>query len=81
MKILRLKLHNFARVLSGLGKTTVEINLLNVNEHINMFIGENGSGKTSIMRCLHPFAYNGSIGDNTSNPDLIIDGKDGKKRN
>lgn len=79
MKILRLKLHNFARVLSGLGKTTVEINLLNVNEHINMFIGENGSGKTSIMRCLHPFAYNGSIGDNTSNPDLIIDGKDGKK--
>ena len=79
MKILRLKLHNFARVLSGLGKTTIEINLLNVQEHINMFIGENGSGKTSIMRCLHPFAYNGSIGDNTSNPDLIIDGKDGKK--
>lgn len=79
MKILRLKLQNFSRVLSGLGKTVVEIDLSNVEEHINMFIGENGSGKTSIMRCLHPFAYNGSIGDNTSNPDLIIDDKDGKK--
>lgn len=79
MKIIRLTLVNFARVLSGLGKTKIEINLLNTKEHINMLIGENGSGKTSIMQCLHPFAYNGSIGDSTMNADLIIDGKDGKK--
>lgn len=79
MKIIRLKLYNFARVLSGLGKTTVEIDLLNVEEHINMFVGENGSGKTSIMQCLHPFAFNSAIGDSTMNSDLIIEGKDGKK--
>ena len=74
-----MKLYNFARVLSGLGKTTVEIDLLNVDEHINMFVGENGSGKTSIMQCLHPFAFNSAIGDSTMNSDLIIEGKDGKK--
>ena len=79
MKILQLTLINFARVFSGLGKTKLELDFTNINNKINLFVGSNGTGKTSIMSCLHPFAYNSAIGDSTSNSDLIIEGKDGKK--
>ena len=79
MKIVSVELVNFSRVYSGLGKTKVTIDLLNNDNQINLFVGENGTGKTSIMSCCHPFAYNNAIGDSTSNSDLIISGKDGKK--
>ena len=79
MKIVSLELVNFSRVYSGIGKTRVFIDLLNSDNEINLFLGVNGSGKSSIMGCFHPFAYNSAIGDNTSNSDLIIEGKDGKK--
>lgn len=79
MKIVSLELVNFSRVYSGIGKTRVFIDLLNSDNEINLFLGANGSGKSSIMGCFHPFAYNSAIGDNTSNSDLIIEGKDGKK--
>lgn len=79
MKILHLTLINFARVFSGLGKTKLELDFSNIDNKINLFVGSNGTGKTSIMSCLHPFAYNSAIGDSTSNSDLIIEGKDGKK--
>ena len=79
MKIVSLELVNFSRVYSGIGKTRVFIDLLNSDNEINLFLGANGSGKSSIMGCFHPFAYNSAVGDNTSNSDLIIEGKDGKK--
>ena len=70
---------NFSRIYSGLGKTYLHINLSRLKNKIYLFIGENGSGKTSIMRSLHPFAYNSGSGDETANADFIIEGKDGKK--
>lgn len=79
MKILEVTLINFARIYSGLEKTTLTIDFRNVKERINLFVGPNGSGKTSILRCLQPFAYNNGMGDNTSNSNFIIAGKDGKK--
>ena len=79
MKIVSVELINFSRVYSGLGKTKVTIDLLNNNNQINLFVGGNGTGKSSIMSCFHPFAYNSATGDSTSNSDLIIEGKDGKK--
>ncbi len=79
MKILELTLTNFARVYSGMGKTKITLDFRNTKEKINLFAGANGSGKTSTMRCLQPFAYNSAMGDNTSNSNLIIKGKDGEK--
>lgn len=79
IKILRVTLVNFARVFSGLDKTKITIDLTNVDEYVNIFVGLNGSGKSSIMSCFHPFAYNNAVGDTTSNSKLIMDGRDGKK--
>lgn len=79
LKILEVTFTNFSRIYSGLGKTYLHIDFSNTKNKIYLFVGENGTGKTSIMRALHPFAYNGGAGDNTANADFIIDGKDGKK--
>lgn len=79
MKILEMTLTNFSRIFSGLGKTSIKLDFRKVDEKINLFVGPNGSGKTSIENCLHPFAYNNSMGDSTTNSSLIIEGKDGKK--
>ena len=79
MKILEVSLKNFSRIYSGLGKTHLHIDLRPLPNKIFLFVGENGSGKTSIMRTFHPFAYNSGTGDNTANSDFIIEGKDGEK--
>lgn len=80
MKILEVSLKNFSRIYSGLGKSYIHIDLRKLNNKIFLFVGENGSGKTSIMRTFHPFAYNNGTGDNTANADFIIEGKDGEKK-
>lgn len=80
MKILKVSLKNFSRIYSGLGKSYIDIDLRKLNNKIFLFVGENGSGKTSIMRTFHPFAYNNGTGDNTANADFIIEGKDGEKK-
>lgn len=79
MKIKEIRLKNFARVYAGLGKTSITIPFDSMPYAISLFVGDNGSGKTSLLRSLHPFAYNSSAGDNTDNADLIIEGKDGEK--
>ena len=80
MEIVDVSFKNFSRIYSGLGKQHLYINFEDMPYAIFLFIGENGSGKTSILRALHPFAYNGSAGDNTANSDLIMEGKDGEKQ-
>ena len=80
MKIIEVSFKNFSRIYSGLGKTYLHIDLSDMMHQIFLFVGENGSGKTSIMRALHPFAYNNGAGDNTANADFIIEGKDGEKK-
>ena len=80
MKIIEAEFKNFSRIYSGLGKTHLYINFSNMKNKIYLFIGENGSGKSSIMKALHPFAYNNGAGDNTANADFIIEGKDGEKK-
>lgn len=80
MKIIEVSFKNFSRIYSGLGKTYLHIDFSDMSNQIFLFVGENGSGKTSIMRALHPFAYNNGAGDNTANADFIIEGKDGEKK-
>lgn len=79
MKIDFITLENFRRISSGINKKLVTIDFSNLENSINLIVGPNGSGKTSIMRCLHPFAFNGAIGDSAVNSDLICDDCDGKK--
>lgn len=75
-----MSLTNFARVYAGMGKTQLDVDFDGENySRINLFIGDNGSGKTSTMRCIHPFAYNTAVGDDTTSNDFILEGKDGKK--
>lgn len=62
-----------------MGKLVLEIDYTKIQESINLFIGNNGTGKTSILKCHHPFAYNSATGDTANNGDLIIEGKDGEK--
>lgn len=79
-KILYVQLTNFARITTGMGQTTVTVDFSNYPYKTFLLVGDNGSGKTSFMRCLHPFAYNGGSGDDSSNATLITKGKTGEKR-
>ena len=75
-RVLYLSLTNLASVYTGLGKPKVSIDFSNT-KHLFLFMGANGSGKTSIMSCIHPFAYN--YGSNINNSDFIREGHDGEK--
>lgn len=79
LKIVSLRLIHFSRILSGLNKQEIFLNLENITEKICLFIGKNGTGKSSILRCLHPFAYNNILGTSEVNSDIIQQNKDGRK--
>lgn len=78
MKITYLKLKNFASVFSGMNKTTIEIDFSKAKNRVIIFVGPNGSGKTSILSTLHPFSYN-KEDDTRDNDKLILDEKEGYK--
>lgn len=78
MKITYLKLVNAASLYTGTNASEVEIDLSESYNRIVLIGGPNGCGKTSLLSCLHPFAYNGTLDDRSSEP-LILAGKDGYK--
>ena len=78
MKIVSIKLVNFASIYTGMGKTNVEIDFSKAKNSICLLVGKNGSGKTSLLSNLHPFPYVESI-DVRNMQDLILEGKDGLK--
>lgn len=78
MKILYLKLKNFANIYTAMNKKTVEIDFTKCKNRVVLLIGANGSGKTSILSELQPFAYVGSL-DVRNGTNLILDDNDGYK--
>lgn len=70
---------NFAKIKSGMGLKRLFIDFTKLPNTITLFMGANGTGKTSVMRCLHPFAYNNASGDAGDSNELITPGEDGKK--
>jgi DNA repair exonuclease SbcCD ATPase subunit len=78
LKIEYLKLTNFANLDTSLKAKTIEIDFKKSKNKIILFTGPNGSGKTSILSCLHPFATNGNL-DVRNDNSLILIGKDGYK--
>jgi len=75
MFIKRLKLVNFIGIKSGTGKDEIEINFPKNGKIINMFMGANGSGKSTVMSMLTP--YKESFDE--SRKTLILPGKEGIK--
>ena len=78
MKITYLKLKNFVNLITGLNAREIEIDFSKAKNKIILITGPNGSGKTSILSCLHPFAYNGNLDIRNETP-LVEVGKDGYK--
>lgn len=56
----------------------ITIDFTQSKNKIVLLVGPNGSGKTSILSTLHPFAYSGNM-DVRANTNIIIDGCDGFK--
>jgi len=75
MKITYLKLKNFIGILEGLGKTELEIDFSNSKNKVIMLFGGIGSGKTTILSSLQPFADSG----NDVRKKIIIDSEEGYK--
>lgn len=56
MKINRLKLVNFKGIERGLSTNCIEIDFTKTDKQLIFLLGENGSGKSTIMSCLTPFS-------------------------
>ena len=78
MRITYIKLVNVASLYTGSNINTLELDFSNTHSNIILITGPNGCGKTTLESCLHPFAYNGS-GDDRSSESLIMKKKDGYK--
>lgn len=78
MKITYLKLKNFVNIMSGMKKPEIEIDFSKSENKLIVLSGKNGSGKTSILSELHPFASCGNM-DVRSDTCLIKEGMDGYK--
>ena len=79
VQFISIELENFASLKSGMNINRLYIDFTKLTHTITLLVGENGSGKTSVLRCFHPFAYNSGSGDDRDNAELIIEGKDGRK--
>jgi len=78
MKITYLRLDNFINVKAGMKRTKVEIDFSSSKNNLVLLCGPNGSGKTSLLSEMHPFANSGNM-DVRGETNLIIEGKDGYK--
>lgn len=78
MRITYLCLKNFASIFTSMKKKKLEIDISKSKNKVIILVGKNGSGKTSILSNLHPFANPGNM-DVRNNEDLILDGHEGYK--
>lgn len=79
MKITRLIMKNFEAIKAALNKYEIDLNFNDMTNLITVIIGKMGSGKTTILGHLQPFANYGSI-DIRNQDDQIIFGKEGLKK-
>ena len=78
MKIEKLILKNFAAVDNAMNTNELTIDFSKSENKICLLIGPNGSGKTTILSLLNPFADVGNLDVRNGNH-LILDDKDGYK--
>lgn len=78
MKIEYIKLNNFANIYTAMNTKEISIDFGKCKNKIILLTGANGSGKTSLLSCLHPFATNSNM-DVRNDNSLVMSGKDGYK--
>ena len=78
MKITYLKLENFINIKAGMKKSKVEIDFSKCKNSLVLLCGPNGTGKTSLLSEMQPFANSGNM-DVRGESNLIVEGKDGYK--
>jgi DNA repair exonuclease SbcCD ATPase subunit len=79
MKIVYLKLVNFADVYAAMGKTEIEFHFDHITKPIIQIYGRNRCGKTVLLQKLHPFSSINLNGDERNDVPLIIKGEIGIK--
>ena len=78
MKILSVLFENFIALDTGLNKRKVFIDFSVFKNQIILFVGPMGSGKTTILSHLIPYAQVGTLDERNSDP-IIIPGENGLK--
>lgn len=74
-----LYLEGFAKIHTGMHIDRVYLDFKNMPNQTYLFVGDSGSGKSSILKSIHPFAFNSGTGEETANSDLIMTGRNGRK--
>jgi len=78
-EVLDLYLENFAKIHTGMHIDKLYLDFSEMPHQTYLLVGDSGSGKSSILKCIHPFAFNSATGDESANGDLIIAKRDGRK--
>ena len=78
MKIEKIILKNFASIENAMNCSQIEIDFSSATNKICLLVGRNGSGKTSLLSLLHPFAGVGNL-DVRDSLNLILENKEGYK--
>lgn len=79
VEVISLYLEGFAKINTGMHIDRLFLDFDSMPNQTYLFAGNSGSGKSSILKSIHPFAFNSGTGDETSNSDLIMSGRDGRK--
>jgi DNA repair exonuclease SbcCD ATPase subunit len=79
MRIMYVRLENFADVYAASGKHVVEYHFDKIEKPIIQIYGRNRCGKTVLIQKLHPFSSINLNGDERSDTPQIIGGEIGKK--
>ena len=78
-EILDLYLEGFAKIHTGMHIDRLYLDFSQMPHETFLLVGDSGSGKSSILKSIHPFAFNNGTGDESANRDLIMNGRDGVK--
>lgn len=80
MKIMYLKLVNFADIYAAMHLTEIEFDFKDIDKPIVQIYGKNRSGKTVLIQKLHPFSSINLNGDDRNDVPLIIQSETGMKQ-
>jgi DNA repair exonuclease SbcCD ATPase subunit len=79
LEIIDLYLEGFAKIHTGMHIDRLYLNFSELPNQTYLFVGDSGSGKSSILKSIHPFAFNNGTGDESASRDLIMNKRSGRK--